>query len=175
MPSRAMPFYRFFCPFRTNSPHGSPSFFLYRSEFASVPASGVEPWSREKTTLEARLSFPAARLPPCPPSLDLARSRRHLRRSAHPAACGLLLRLRRIPRPRRLRQNVRTKKICGALVGHLLRQAPRPQPRQQFRHRSTPPSPRSRRTRPALNLPNQSKPPQPLVGAQHAAPQLAQA
>src|SRR5271165_706279 len=97
------PFYRFFSRSPADFAHG----FLL-----SPPAPGFP--------LEASRNFPRSRLSGRLIGLGLAGAGGHLRSPSQHSAC-LLLRLRRRPLPRRLRQNVRTEEIRLALVGHQLR------------------------------------------------------
>jgi hypothetical protein len=115
MPFRSAPFYRFFLPLGRDSSHASASFSA--SFFASFPKSA----RTQDAPLEACLGVLGPRLCRWSDGLVLARLGGYFWDLAQLRHCDLLLCLRRGPRSRRLRQDVRIKKVRFPVVGHQLR------------------------------------------------------
>jgi hypothetical protein len=132
MHSVRAPFYRFFLRMAPHSLHGS-SFSTSCSACLSASVSPRFPERAQNAPVEARAGVFAARLHSGSGGVVVAGFGKQRRSLAQPGASRLLLRLRAGPCPRRVRQNVRAKEVCGALVGHQLCQAARPQPDQQVR------------------------------------------
>lgn len=102
MPLSCAPFYRFFVGSRPQFQYGP---FYY--SLATYPA------------MAAGLNLFGSGLPGGFGGLGLASFGGYFR-SLSQRVCGLLLRLRRIPRARRLCQNVRAEEVRLAVVGHQL-------------------------------------------------------
>jgi len=114
IPSCPAPFYRFFLPPTPNSPHGC----SYSTPQQAGCSNSNRAWD---SALEAGVSLSPTRLYSRSRRLVLAGLGGHFWRATQSAAGGMLLRLRRGPCPRRLRQDVRAKEVRFAMVGHYLR------------------------------------------------------